>query len=218
MFTPASPSRLAAQATWPGLSSSALTGLYTPSVNAEHAGDPTSAHRRRLRLRYAGVCDTCGAPLAEGNEAFYDPRHRTVQCLSSSAEGSDEDAITVDAGTAGGSAAREYERRVARRGRRWPGPEATKANSSPPRQRATSRAIVYSTIDASLAARGTSITSPSLPPGCSLSTSCATKRRSLFATPGVEMDARGLDDAIRRSILVDNPGRVLAFVGPKEDR
>jgi len=32
------------------------------------------------------------------------------------------------------------------------------------------------------------------------------------------MDARGLDDAIRRSILVDNPGRVLAFVGPKEDR
>jgi hypothetical protein len=34
----------------------------------------------------------------------------------------------------------------------------------------------------------------------------------------VEMDARGLDDATRRSILVDNLGRVLASVRPKEGR
>jgi hypothetical protein len=83
---------------------------------------------------------------------------------------------------------------------------------------ATSRPFVYSTIDASLVARRTPITSPSLYPVGSSSTPSATKARSVLATSAVEMDARGLDDATRRSILVDNLGRVLASVRPKEGR
>jgi hypothetical protein len=83
----------------------------------EQASDrsPVPASRRRLRLRYASVCDTCHAPLVQGIEAFYNPRLRSVRCLSCSVDASDEVAIAIDAGSAGGSAAREYERLVARR-------------------------------------------------------------------------------------------------------
>lgn len=88
-----------------------------PPMDEERGGDPTTARksRRRLRLRYAGVCDTCATPLAQGTEAYYDPRLRTVRCLSCPVEAPDEDPITIDIGAAGGSASREYERRVARR-------------------------------------------------------------------------------------------------------
>jgi Nuclease-related domain len=93
---------------------------YTPPVKEERVGDPTPAResRRRLRLRYAGVCDTCATPLVAGTEAYYDPSLRTVRCLSCSVDASDEDPIAIDVGAAGGSAAREYERRVDRRAAR----------------------------------------------------------------------------------------------------
>jgi hypothetical protein len=64
---------------------------------------------RRLRLRYPGTCATCGRTLAIGGEAIYDPRTKEVRCLTCDADPS------IDGGTPGGSARREFERRVEKR-------------------------------------------------------------------------------------------------------
>lgn len=67
---------------------------------------------RRLRLRYPGKCVLCGIELVKDSLAFYDPKAKTVRCVEcpSSAR-----AAPIDAGTAGGSARHEYERRRAAR-------------------------------------------------------------------------------------------------------
>jgi hypothetical protein len=70
---------------------------------------------KRLRLRYAGACMRCGAPLATGAEALYDRRLKTVQCLTCTVVRVGEPEPPIDVGVAGASAKREYERRVARR-------------------------------------------------------------------------------------------------------
>jgi len=67
---------------------------------------------KRLRLRYAGTCDHCGTPLAQGTYAWYDRRLRTVRCDVCPVDAA---AIDIDPGLAGASAQREYERRVASR-------------------------------------------------------------------------------------------------------
>jgi len=74
-----------------------------------------AAERKRLRLRYAGTCIRCGAPLAIGAEALYDRRLKTVHCVTCPADHVGEPAGPVDVGVAGASARREYERRVAGR-------------------------------------------------------------------------------------------------------
>lgn len=67
---------------------------------------------RRLRLRYAANCSVCATELAKGVEALYDPAARTVRCV---------ECPPVDAGSAGNSARREYERRKAARQERVKG-------------------------------------------------------------------------------------------------
>jgi hypothetical protein len=90
-----------------------------------------------MRLRYAGTCRSCGAPLCAGTTALYDRTARSVQCLAcSSASSTSADEAPAGAppvspsgevadapdpqeevpgGSAGASAQREYERRRARR-------------------------------------------------------------------------------------------------------
>jgi hypothetical protein len=96
-------------------------------VDADAAGvtsaDPDRPADRTLRLRYAGTCRTCGAPLAAGVTARYERSTRTVRCLPCVA--ADEPTAAgpaeavpppaVQTGTAGASAAREHDRRAARR-------------------------------------------------------------------------------------------------------
>jgi hypothetical protein len=80
-----------------------------------------------MRLRYAGTCRVCGGELVAGDEAIYERTSRTVRCLRHdvSALVSPDDLVdaaapegVVDAGTAGASARREFERRKAVRDQR----------------------------------------------------------------------------------------------------
>ncbi|MDO8121224.1 nuclease-related domain-containing protein [Isoptericola sp. b490] len=109
---------------WPCLEWMSL-GADVESVTTEQQGaaQPTM---KVMRLRYAGACRDCGAQLAAGTTAVYDKTTKTVQCLpcrdgSSAARepGPPSDAPPdpdpLDAGRAGASARREYERRSAKR-------------------------------------------------------------------------------------------------------
>ncbi|UJP41668.1 NERD domain-containing protein [Cellulomonas palmilytica] len=91
-----------------------------------------------MRLRYAGTCRACGAALAAGVRAVYDPSAKAVTCLPCVTAAPDASSagkvpptvevpapaaapsveVEVDAGHAGGSARREYERRSAAREKR----------------------------------------------------------------------------------------------------
>lgn len=73
-----------------------------------------------MRLRYAGTCARCGVELAARATAVYDRASRTVSCVTCPIADSTPDEVdashrTVEIGTAGASARREYERRSARR-------------------------------------------------------------------------------------------------------
>ena len=78
---------------------------------------------KRLRLRYAGTCHRCGVALPAGTDAVYHPAAKTVRCVECRAahaaadeESLDEaDPATIDPGTPGASARREFERRHAKR-------------------------------------------------------------------------------------------------------
>jgi len=88
-------------------------------------GDDDSATTVRvMRLRFPGTCDVCGAALTAGTRAGYLRATATVRCLTclasqdprpQSTSAIDVAHETAHAGTAGGSARREYERRAARR-------------------------------------------------------------------------------------------------------
>jgi hypothetical protein len=74
-----------------------------------------------MRLRYAGVCRCCGTALPAKARAVYEPSTRTVRCetcpddaVAAPAPTSLDEAV-VDPGTAGASARRAHERRVAGR-------------------------------------------------------------------------------------------------------
>ena len=83
------------------------------------------ANDKRMKLRYAGVCRVCGADLAARVEAIYERSTKTVRCLdcfptSSVVEVRAQRASkplpdSIDPGTPGASARREYERRQAKR-------------------------------------------------------------------------------------------------------
>lgn len=67
-----------------------------------------------MRLRYAGTCRVCEAPLPARTEAVYERASKTVRCVTHL----DETAVTgdtVDIGTPGASARHEFERRHRRR-------------------------------------------------------------------------------------------------------
>lgn len=66
-----------------------------------------------MPLRYAGACRECGKGLPAGTTALYDRETKTVSCVACTPQEFDDSAI--DAGTAGASALREFERRKANR-------------------------------------------------------------------------------------------------------
>lgn len=70
---------------------------------------------KRMRLRYAGTCRVCEAPLDAGADAVYERGTRTVRCVQcpTSAE-----TVEPESGIAGASARREYERRKQNREQR----------------------------------------------------------------------------------------------------
>jgi hypothetical protein len=98
-------------------------------------GEQTTADEKRLKLRYAGTCRMCGVDLPVRTEAVYERTTKTVRCLTHdpqaparwTPEPSPEstpplavsdptreprsELFVVDAGTPGGSARREFERR-----------------------------------------------------------------------------------------------------------
>jgi len=93
------------------------------TTEQQGAAQPTT---KVVRLRYAGTCRDCGAQLEAGITAVYDRRTKTVQCPpcrdGSSAvveprppSPASPDPDPLDAGRAGASARREYERRSAKR-------------------------------------------------------------------------------------------------------
>lgn len=76
---------------------------------------------KQMRLRRAGVCRLCGAPLPPGTEAIYETETKTVRCLecvpeatSPDLEPHGEDSPPTGSGVAGSSARREYDRRKAK--------------------------------------------------------------------------------------------------------
>jgi hypothetical protein len=72
---------------------------------------------KRMRLRYAGTCRECGIDLPAKTEAIYERSTKTVRCVSHdelTVESPIEDGA-IEAGNAGASARREFERRKARR-------------------------------------------------------------------------------------------------------
>lgn len=83
---------------------------------------------KRMKLRYAGVCRLCGIDLPARADAIYERATKTVRCVECSSDvassegdvsledqsGSVEPAPEPDAGVAGSSARREYERRKAK--------------------------------------------------------------------------------------------------------
>ena len=71
-----------------------------------------------MRLRYAGVCECCGSKLPAGTSAWYDRSRKKVRCQTCPHGGAvpvPEPAVALVGGTAGASAAREYQRRSQRR-------------------------------------------------------------------------------------------------------
>lgn len=75
-----------------------------------------SGDEKQMKLRYAGLCRLCGGELPARAEAVYERSTKTVRCLDCSPTGVlGFKPEPIDAGTPGGSARREYERRQAKR-------------------------------------------------------------------------------------------------------
>jgi hypothetical protein len=83
----------------------------------EGIGD--SSELRRIRLRFAGICAGCGRPLEQGTEALHNPALKNVWCFECRGPAKvllpTVEPGPIQAGVAGKSAQREYERRVAKR-------------------------------------------------------------------------------------------------------
>lgn len=82
---------------------------------------------KRMRLRYAGRCRVCGADLPARSDAIYESQTKSVRCLKHQDDRlpvvvsdfdvatEDESSASVEPGTPGASARREFERRVVKR-------------------------------------------------------------------------------------------------------
>ena len=93
---------------------------------APNDGDgPGDMSEKRIKLRYAGVCRRCGTEMPPRAEAIYERTTKTVRCLECptkvqggadlpQVKASAVDAPPEEAGIAGSSARREYERRKAK--------------------------------------------------------------------------------------------------------
>lgn len=98
---------------------SAVSGEGACPSNA----DPSHHSVKRMKLRYAGACRLCGTELPAGTDAIYERSTKTVHCVECPTAASVEPieveappvvAVPEDAGVAGSSARREYERRKAK--------------------------------------------------------------------------------------------------------
>jgi hypothetical protein len=86
------------------------------------APEPLSG--KRMKLRYAGICRLCGTELPARTDAIYERSTKTVRCVECHSPPVDATALSAeqgpvvpvpeDAGVAGSSARREYERRKAK--------------------------------------------------------------------------------------------------------
>jgi len=83
----------------------------TTVVDVDDTEGPTE---KRMRLRYAGTCRVCGTELPAEVEAIYERPSKTVRCLEHEAPERQAPG-TLDAGTPGSSARREFNRRKAAR-------------------------------------------------------------------------------------------------------
>lgn len=77
---------------------------------------------KRMRLRYAGVCDDCGTPLLAGSPAKYDRDTKRVYCVEHGTDSTEQSAAVAESepgvvhpGDPGASARREHDRRRQRR-------------------------------------------------------------------------------------------------------
>jgi hypothetical protein len=70
---------------------------------------------KKLQLRYGGTCVACGAAIPRGTQAVYHAASKTIRCVTCPDEAAVIEATPIDAGIAGSSAQREYERRAANR-------------------------------------------------------------------------------------------------------
>lgn len=80
--------------------------------------EPSATRSVPWRVKYDGVCARCGRQLIKGTPAVWDRSTKTISCIECPDEtvaARPSDSIELDAGVAGGSARREYDRRVARR-------------------------------------------------------------------------------------------------------
>lgn len=108
------------------------TAVATPS-RADDTLMSSEQPTKRMALRYAGTCTSCGSRIAAGERAVYFKATRQVECLlchqgaPDSAQAPQDsklpmpggttsrESIPVNVGVAGASARREHERRVAKR-------------------------------------------------------------------------------------------------------
>jgi hypothetical protein len=79
------------------------------------------------RVKYDGECSRCGIVLRAGEVAVYERPTRSIHCVVCPSEATSPEPEPTDAGVAGASARREYERRkMAREDRiRTPSPTPT---------------------------------------------------------------------------------------------
>lgn len=79
--------------------------------------DGIQPDEKRMRLRYAGTCRVCGNELPAKAEAIYERSSRNVRCVDHAQQTTEAPALedTLQPGTPGGSARREFERRKAAR-------------------------------------------------------------------------------------------------------
>ena len=85
--------------------------------------DPEPLSGKRMKLRYAGICRLCGTELSAGTDSIYERSTKTIFCIECHSPPADATALSAgqgpvvpvpnDAGVAGSSARREYERRKA---------------------------------------------------------------------------------------------------------
>jgi hypothetical protein len=75
----------------------------------------TNVELKKLRLRYAGTCVSCGAALPQGAQALYHAASKTVRCLTCPTESAVAEPAPIESGSAGASAQREHDRRAAKR-------------------------------------------------------------------------------------------------------
>jgi len=73
------------------------------------------AHMNAWRVKYDGICSSCGTPLPRGMPAVWDRATRTMHCIECPTVPDAPEPRPVDEGLAGGSARRKHERLVAKR-------------------------------------------------------------------------------------------------------